>query len=185
MRILALGNSICCVCYEGLRLWEAHLYVFYVSGRLSGGRPSNEAKTAGGSVQEKSFTGVGGGCGREWGTGSVVFYEGLRLWEAHLHVFYESWRLSRGRMSNEAKIPGGSAKERPSRAWGGGGGERDSICCVLRGSEGLGSSFACVFRVWEALGVVGRLTKLWHQVSPLNKDPRGRGGVEALGGSDV
>ena len=29
--------------YEGLRLWEAHLYVFYVSGRLSGGRMSNEA----------------------------------------------------------------------------------------------------------------------------------------------
>ena len=25
------------VFYEGLRLWEAHLYVFYVSGRLSGG----------------------------------------------------------------------------------------------------------------------------------------------------
>ena len=22
--------------YEGLRLWEGHLYVFYVSGRLSG-----------------------------------------------------------------------------------------------------------------------------------------------------
>ena len=26
------------VFYVGLRLWEAHLYVFYVSGRLSGGK---------------------------------------------------------------------------------------------------------------------------------------------------
>ena len=48
----------------------------------------------------------------------VVFYEGLRFWEAHLYVFYVSGRLSGGRMSNEAVNPGGSAKERPSRAWG-------------------------------------------------------------------
>ena len=47
-----------------------------------------------------------------------MFYEGLRLWEAHLYVFYVSGRLSGGRMSNEAVKPGGSAKERPSRAWG-------------------------------------------------------------------
>ena len=29
---------------EGLRLWEALLYVFYMSGRLSGSRVSNDAK---------------------------------------------------------------------------------------------------------------------------------------------
>ena len=38
----ALGVDLY-VFYEGLKLWEAHLYVFYVSGRLSGGRVSNEA----------------------------------------------------------------------------------------------------------------------------------------------
>ena len=65
---------------------------------------------------------------------SVVFYEGLRLWEAHLYVFYVSGRLSGGRVSNEAKVPGGSAKERPSRAWGegGGGGGRLDLSCFTR-----------------------------------------------------
>ena len=38
------GEARFVVFYEGLRLWEAHLYVFYVSGRLSGGRMFNEAK---------------------------------------------------------------------------------------------------------------------------------------------
>ena len=37
-------------------------------------------------------------------------------------MFYESLRLWGGSGSNEAKVLGGSAKERPSRAWGGGGG---------------------------------------------------------------
>ena len=49
--------------------------------------------------------------------------------------------------------PGGSAKERPSRAWGEGVG--GSICRVLRGSEALGGSFVCVLRVGEALGGSG------------------------------
>ena len=49
---------------------------------------------------------------------SVMFYEGLRLWEAHLYWFYVSGRLSGGRMSSDAMREGGSAKERPSRAWG-------------------------------------------------------------------
>ena len=40
-----------------------------------------------------------------WEARSVVFYEGLRLWEAHLYVFYKSGRLSGGRMSNDAKGP--------------------------------------------------------------------------------
>ena len=52
-----------------------------------------------------------------------MFYEGLRLWEAHLYVFYVSGRLSGGSVSNDAKMAGGSAKERPSRAWGEGEGE--------------------------------------------------------------
>ena len=47
-----------------------------------------------------------------------MFYEGLRLWEVHLYVFYVSGRLSGGRMFNGLVKPGGSAKERPSRAWG-------------------------------------------------------------------
>ena len=37
---------------------------------------------------------------RLWEARFVVFYEGLRLWEAHLYVFYVSGRLSAGRMSN-------------------------------------------------------------------------------------
>ena len=52
-----------------------------------------------------------------------MFYEGLRLWEAHLYVFYVSGRLSGGRMSNGLVEVGGSAKDRPSRAWGEGEGE--------------------------------------------------------------
>ena len=47
--------------YEGLRVWEAHLYVFYVSGRLSGGSGSNGLKKPGGSAKEKTLTGVGRG----------------------------------------------------------------------------------------------------------------------------
>ena len=58
---------------------------------------------------------------RVWEAPSVVFYESLRLWEAHLYVFYVSGRLSGGRMSNDACVAGGSAKERLSRAWGEGG----------------------------------------------------------------
>ena len=79
------------VFYEGLRLWEAHLYVFYVSGRLSGGRMSNEAKSAGGSAKERPSRAWGE---REGGEARfVVFYEGLRLWEARFVVFYEGLRL--------------------------------------------------------------------------------------------
>ena len=48
--------------YKGLRLLEAQLYLFYVSGRLSGGRPSNEAKAAGGTAQRKDRHG-------RWGEG--------------------------------------------------------------------------------------------------------------------
>ena len=60
---------------------------------------------------------------------SVVLYEGLRLWEAHLYVFYVSGRFSGGRMFNGLVNRGGSAKDRPSRAWGRGeeGGEVRSV----------------------------------------------------------
>ena len=61
-----------------------------------------------------------------------MFYEGLRLWEAHLYVFYVSGKLSGGRMSNGAVGLGGSAKERPSRAWGEGEGERLDLWCFTR-----------------------------------------------------
>ena len=62
---------------------------------------------------------------RVWEAPSVVFYEGLKLWEAYLYVFYVSGWPSGGRMSNGLSKPGGSAKERPSRAWGEGEGEGD------------------------------------------------------------
>ena len=54
---------------------------------------------------------------RLWEARFVMFYEGLRLWEAHLYVFYVSGRLSGSRMSKGLVKPGGSSKERPSRAW--------------------------------------------------------------------
>ena len=60
---------------------------------------------------------------RLWEARFVVLYEGLRLWEARFVVFYEGLRLSGGRMSNHAVREGGSAKERPSRAWGEGEGQ--------------------------------------------------------------
>ena len=67
---------------------------------------------------------------RVWEARFVVFYEGLRLWEGHLYVLYVSGRLSGGRMFNDAVSKGGSAKERPSRAWGEreGGEARFGVC---------------------------------------------------------
>ena len=41
--------------YEGLRLLEAHLYVFYVSGRLSGGTMSKGRKRRGGFAEHSSI----------------------------------------------------------------------------------------------------------------------------------
>ena len=91
------------VFYEGLRLWGVHFYKFYEGLRL-------------------------------WYARFVVFYEGLGLWEARLVVFYggmSSGRLicscftcrggSRGfgclTTLRGLMKPGGSAKERSSRAW--------------------------------------------------------------------
>ena len=82
-------------------------------------------------------------------------YEGLRLWEAHVYVFYVSGRLSGGTMSRGSMRLSGSAKERPSRAWGEGEGGGGLICRVLRGSEALGGSFVRVLRIGEALGGSG------------------------------
>ena len=64
----------------------------------------------------------------------VMFHAGLRLWEAHLYVFYVSGRFSGGSVSNHAMGAGGSAKERPSRAWGegGGGGGRLDLWCFTK-----------------------------------------------------
>ena len=52
-----------------------------------------------------------------------MFYEGVRLWEGNSYVFYMSGRLWGGTISKGLKGPGGSAKEKPSRAWGEGEGE--------------------------------------------------------------
>ena len=78
--------------YEGLRLWEAHLCVFYVSGRLSGSSVSNHAMDQGGSAKERPS--------RAWGEGEggggvrfVAFYEGLRLWDVDFYVFYQDLKL--------------------------------------------------------------------------------------------
>ena len=77
--------------------------MFYEGLRLSGGSVSNEPLREGGSAKERPSRAWGE---REEGEArSVVFYEGLRLWEAHLYVFYVSGRLSGGRMSNDAKGP--------------------------------------------------------------------------------
>ena len=109
--------------YEGLRHREAHLYVFYGSGRLSGGSGSNHAVSPGVSAKERPSRAWGEREGEGGEARSVVFYEGLRLWEVHLFVFYVSGRLSGGTMSRDSMRLSGSAKERPSRAsvcvWGG------------------------------------------------------------------
>ena len=51
-----------------------------------------------------------------------------------MYVFYVSGRLSGGSVSNQFVVPGGSAKERPSRAWGEGGGVggRLDLSCFTR-----------------------------------------------------
>ena len=118
---------------------------------------SNEPVREGGSAKERPSRAWGEREGVGGEVRSVVFYKGLRLWEVHLHVFYEAGRLSGGRPSNQPVVPGGSAKKRPSRAWegGGGGGGRGLIYGVLRGSEALGGSFVCVLGVGEALGGSG------------------------------
>ena len=76
--------------------------MFYESLRLWGGSVSNEAVIPGWSAKEKPSRAWGEGEGEGGEARFVVFYEGLRLWEAHLYVFYVSGRLSGGTMSNGA-----------------------------------------------------------------------------------
>ena len=64
---------------------------------------SNQAVAEGGSAKERPSRAWGVGWGRGWEARFVVFYEGLRLWEAHLYMFYVSGRLSGGRVSNAFK----------------------------------------------------------------------------------
>ena len=144
--------------YEGLRLWKARFVVFceslrfcqarcvvfYKGLRLWGGSGSNEAKALGGSAKEKPSRAWGEGEGGEarsvvfykglrlWEARLVMFYESLKLWEARFVVFYESLGLWGGSVSNEVMREGGSAKERPSRAWGEGEGERLDLSCFAR-----------------------------------------------------
>ena len=133
-----------------------------------------------------------GGCG-VWGGGGetrfVLFYDGLRCWEAHFYVFFVSGRLRRARMSNLDVGAGWSAKERPSRAWGEReGGETRSVMFYegLRLWEGRGRFDGCIEDCgsWRLnllcftcpggpRGIV-LLTKLWPQVGPLKKDPHVR-----------
>ena len=80
---------------------------------------------------------------RLWEARFVMFYEGLRLWEAHVRVYTCRGGSRGGRMFNGAKNPGGSAKERPSRAWGEGEGEGE------RG-EARSVVFYEGLRLWEA-----------------------------------
>ena len=82
--------------YRGFWLWEAQFVVFYEGLRLSGGRMSNGLVRPGGSAKEKPSRAWGEGEGEGGEARFVVFYKSLRLWEAHLHVFYESGRLSGG-----------------------------------------------------------------------------------------
>jgi len=57
-------------------------------------------------------------------------------------------------VSNELLVAGGSAKERPSRAWGEGGrgGGRFDFVMFYGGSDALGGPFVRVLRVGEGFG---------------------------------
>ena len=57
-RILVLGGSICRV-LRGSEALGGSFGVFYVSGRLSGGRVSNHAMSAGGSAKERPSRALG------------------------------------------------------------------------------------------------------------------------------
>ena len=94
----------------------------------------NGAVVPGGSAKERPSRAWGEGEGEGGEARSVMFYEGLRLWEARFVVFYAGLRLWGGSVSNQVVREGGS------------------ICCVLRGSEALGGSICRVLRGSEALG---------------------------------
>ena len=93
--------------FDGMTLCRFHLYVFSVSGRLSGGSASNQPVGKGGSAKERPSRAWGEGGGVGGRLDFVVFYEGLRLWEVHLYVFYVSGRFREGPTSNQPNTPGG------------------------------------------------------------------------------
>ena len=64
--------------YDCLRLWEAHLFVFHVSGRLSGGSVSNEAGREDGSAEERPSRAWGEGEAEE-GAGIIMSSNDVRL----------------------------------------------------------------------------------------------------------
>ena len=108
------GEARSVVFYEGLRLWEAHLYVFYEAGRLSGLTEWWDRVCP----LKKDPHGRGGeGEGGE--ARSVLFYEGLRLWEARFVVFYEGLRLWGGRSLTKLKTQVGPLKNMKGRGTGG------------------------------------------------------------------
>ena len=72
------------------------MHVFYVSGRVSGGTMSRGSMRLSGSAKERPSRAWGEGGGVGGRLDLIVSYEGLRLWEAHLYMFYVSGRLSGG-----------------------------------------------------------------------------------------
>ena len=67
-----------------------------------------------------------------------MFYEGLRLWEAHLYVFYEDLRLWEVVLLTKLCGQVGPLKKDPHGRGRLGEGVGGSICRVLRGYEALG-----------------------------------------------
>ena len=115
-KVLALGDSICRV----LRGSEA-----------LGRSRFRHAKAAGGSAKEGPHVRGGSELGSYEDLMNVSRI--LALGGSICRVLRGSEALG-GRPSNEAMRPGGSAKERPSRAWGegGGGGGRLDLSCFTR-----------------------------------------------------
>lgn len=65
------------VFYVSWRLWEAHFFVFYLSGGGLGGRMSHGPKVPGGSANESLYVcgGRGGGWGGVGGAGSSWMWD--------------------------------------------------------------------------------------------------------------
>ena len=104
------------------------MYVFYVSGRLRGGTDSDDLGNRVGPLK-KDLTRAGRGEGGRGGWGRGVggsICRVLRRSEALGRSFVRVLRVGEALGWSGVysfKTPGGSAKERPSRAWGGGGEE--------------------------------------------------------------
>ena len=112
------------VFYVSSSFSEAHLYVSYVFGRAPGSPDSAILSRRVGPPPKNPRPEDSDG----WGVHLYVCNVSWKLWEAHLYVFYVSGRLSGARGSNQPMRWGGSAKERPSRAWGERRGRLDLSC---------------------------------------------------------